>query len=463
MPSYRSKTVGINTGKRNRKQTGANIFSSRDSLNKRVAARNAETTYAEKKELDPSKIIPENFEGKKEFFENWIAEHKLPGKVQAWFTGETNPDFFDWRILNEDDGNHRLLKIEPPQKGLTTPEVIQTVHEQIRKEHLKAFRSALSQIWFRPTGDGKYGLLVQANLHGANSSKGYRSFLDFLQRNMYDKIVCCHQIDCRPAMYFNPIHPPISVMVEIRNGFGPLYIPVANTDIEYHILERLPRNKSVVTKLPEKIKSVIHPNSEDSLLEFNAGAGFIGNALADSFKRVELAEAHAYGSTAAIDAVHHMMLRNVKVHKTQIDAAWINKFFGKSENSGTWTILLHPQDGVQLPSGVTSAIAEAKPARILLLSESLDHAASEVRKFRNEGYMLRKIVPMDLEPGVATFNVLFYFVPDRAGVLGNPALQAAKKRAIRPRETKFGNKKQEQPIFEADTPRFVQRKRNIGK
>lgn len=462
MPSFRSKTVGIGQGRRKpRKNTGANNFSSRDILNKRFAAQESGETVQIKKELDPSKIIPRSIEGKREFFAKWAEEHKLPGKIQAWYTGESAPEFFDWRILNEDDGNHRLLKIEPPQKGLTTPEVVQMVHEQIRKEHLKPFRAALNQIWFRATGDGRYGLLVQANLHGANSSKGYRSFLEFLQRNMFDKVICCHQIECRPAMYFNPAHPPMSVMVEIRNGFGPLYIPTENS--EYHILERMPRNKSIVLGLPEKIKSVIHPNSNDSLLEFNAGAGFIGNALADSFKKVELAEAHAYGSTAAIDAVHHMMLRNVTVHKTSIDANWINKFFAKPENAGTWTILLHPQDGTPLPSGVTTAIAEAKPARILLISESLEHAAAEVRKFRNDGYMLRKVVPLDLEPGINTFSVLFYFVPDRAGVLGNPALQAAKKHAIRPREQKFGNKKPEQTVFEADTPRFVQRKRNSSR
>ena len=461
MPSFRSKNASIGTGRRPRKTT--NNLSSRDTLNRRVALRNAGERDVLPRELDPSKIIPKTIEGKKEFFAKWVEENKIPGKIQAWFSCDTLPEFYDWRILNEDDGSHRLLKIEPPQKGVPTPEIVLAIHEQIRKEHLKAFRSSLSQIWFRPTGDGRYGLLIQANLHGVNSAKGYKSFLEFLQRNMFDKVICCHQIECRPALYFNPAHPPMSVMVEIRNGFGPQYVPIANSDYEYHILERLPRNKSVYVNLPEKIKSVIHPNENDSLLEFNTGAGFIGNALAGSFKHVELAEAHSYGSTAAIDAVHHLMNRNVKVNRTGIDAEWIKKFFEKPDNAGTWTIIFHPQDGAPLPAGVTSAIAEAKPARILLISENLERAASEIRKFRSEGYMLRKVVPLDLEPEIGTFSVLFYFVPDRAGVLGNPALQAAKSKAIRPRERKMGAPKQEKPTFEADSPRFVQRKRNATK
>lgn len=449
MPQFRSKNLSIGDHKNKRR--------------KPVFDKTPVDFERKPKELDPSKIIPKTFAGKKEFFAKWAEENKIPGKIQAWFTEESKPEFFDWRILNEDDGKHRLLKIETPQKGMTPPQIVQTVHEQIRKEHLKAFRSSLSQIWFRTTGDGRYGLLVQANLHGVNSARGYKSFLDFLQRNCFSEIICCHQIECRPAVYFNPAHPPMSIMVELRNGFGPLYVPIAGTDKEYHILERLPRNKSVIFGLPEKIKSVIHPNEGDSLLEFNAGAGFISTCLAENFKRVEIAEAHSYGSTAAIDSVHHNMLRSATVHRVGLEAEWIKKFFEKEDNAGTWTIFVHPQDGTVLPAGVSAAIAEAKPARVLLLSESLTHAAAEVRKLRNAGYMLRKVVPMDLEPGLDNLYVLFYFVPDRAGVLGNPTLQANKKRAIRPREVKFGNKKQETPVFEADTPRFVQRRRNTSK
>ena len=66
--------------------------------------------------------------------------------------------------------------------------------------------------------------------------------------------------------------------------------------------------------------------------------------------------------------------------------------------------------------------------------------------------MLRKALPMDLEPGTKSFEVLFLFVPDRAGILGDKKTFSTKK------EQKT-NSKPKKEVKIGEIPHFVQRKK----
>ena len=91
-------------------------------------------------------LVPTSLEGKKQFFSTWIAENKIPGKIQAWFSKPIDETLTDWRIINELQGKHHLLKIISLGKSGVTPKVVQAIHAQLRKEHLKAFKSAFRQL-----------------------------------------------------------------------------------------------------------------------------------------------------------------------------------------------------------------------------------------------------------------------------------------------------------------------------
>ena len=49
------------------------------------------------------------------------------------------------------------------------------------------------------------------------------------------------------------------------------------------------------------------------------------------------------------------------------------------------------------------AIAASRPERILLQVTDLENAAKQIKRFRTEGYMLRKNIPLYLEPGSGKF------------------------------------------------------------
>ena len=73
--------------------------------------------------------------------------------------------------------------------------------------------------------------------------------------------------------------------------------------------------------------------------------------------------------------------------------------------------------------------------------------------------MLRKNIPLYLEPGSDKFEVMFLFVPDRVGILGqNPAQKQRSRTIQRPKERVFAQKTQEIPHFSQKAPTFKQRK-----
>jgi hypothetical protein len=156
----------------------------------------------------------------------------------------------------------------------------------------------------------------------------------------------------------------------------------------------------------------------DRLLEFYAGPAYLSASLSPHFEQVHAVDYRMQAKSSAMYNIHSKSLSNMRFHQRYCEPEWLVKFFSDKRNEGRWTVLLNPPGGEFLPHGTVQTLAQSRPERILLLSSNLENAVQEIRRFRREGYMLRKAIPFDMEPGKAAFEVLFFFVPDRAGLLG---------------------------------------------
>jgi hypothetical protein len=143
---------------------------------------------------------------------------------------------------------------------------------------------------------------------------------------------------------------------------------------------------------------------------------------------------------------------NMRFHRSHLDRAFLEKFFGKRDNEGKWTFYLNEPEAEPITSDLVQAIAASRPERILLQVTDLENAAKQIKRFRAEGYMLRKNIPLYLEPGSGKFELLMLFVPDRAGLLGGFAAQNGQKRSVKRPQERISGKNQ------ADIPHFVQKK-----
>ncbi len=403
---------------------------------------------APKKEVSKILELPSEHQEKKEYLARWAKEEHIPGKALSWFSVASAPEQADFRLISETRGKHRMLMIEPPYKGMQPPPLVHAIYDQLRKDHLSTLKKALLQMWIRSTGDGRFGIVMQLVLRSSDSARAFKTFLSYLERN-HPEVLCCHLVQCRPFLPFDPSNPPAAMRMDLRTGFGSEFLPIADTGFAYHILDWTPRCKAAWIEFPQKLKSVIHPAGDDRLLEIHSGSSYWGARLSESFASVDTLD---YRIPAKLSAKHNASnASGFHFHSGKLSPEWITGFFSKKESDGKWTILLNPPAGEALPPGVISAIAKSCPERIVFISSDLKTAAQEIKRFRRENYMLRKYLPLDFEPGKPAFEVAFIFVPDRAGILGGKLAQTSKTPKKVP-----GNKKSKASPFE--TPHFIQQK-----
>lgn len=360
----------------------------------------------EKKSLGP---VPSDLEAKKAYLEQWALDNRIPGKIQSWYSVPSKSETSDWRIRTQNlTKTNRVLSLEGPYKGAKPPKIVLDIDAQIRKPHLQKFRKSILQIWFRATGDGRYGIAVQNILHTAEATREFKTFLNYLQHEHSKEILCCHQMQVRPVQVFDPAHPAPGSHITLHKGFGSDYLPIAGTGKTFNIIDWTPLAKEPWIGLPKRIREAIHPAKDDKFLECYAGTGYIAESLAPHF-----------AATFAVDARKvSRQTPNVRYIQSTVDKEFFPKFFSGKFKEGKWTVYLDPPDGKALAGNVIPVLAAQGPERILLNSSNLTVAAMEIKRFRREGYMLRKIIPLDIEPGKDFFQVLFLFVPDRAGLLG---------------------------------------------
>ena len=386
------------------------------------------------------------FEDIQKQFKAWTTDMRIPGKIQAWWTSEAQPENADWKIYNKLVNGHESLLLDAPLKGMEAPAVVQRVMEQVKKEHLRNFRKSIRTVWFRACGNGNFALVVQANLRGKNSAHESKTFVDFLQRSC-PEIISCHQIQCLPFVPFDPtVHQ--NTRIESRCNFGNDLMPLGETGLCMHVLDWAPRMKDAWLQLPKKIAEFIHVARGDKFFEFYSGSSFVAASIASQFSQVETQDCRETAMISSRINIRNSGHDNMRFHRGFFEPGFLDKFFSKAANDGRWTLYLNLPAGESLPSGSMEAIAGARPERILLQMSELDLAVKFIRQLRNQGYVLRKTLPLYLEPGTGKFEILSLFVPDRAGLLGRNPVKKAQK----------SSKTASKTLFVQKTPTFRQRK-----
>ncbi|MCL2100390.1 MAG: hypothetical protein FWH22_01600 [Fibromonadales bacterium] len=355
-------------------------------------------------------------EQKKQKISDWANASKVPGKVQAIFTAEPEKGGGDWRYVAREIKGKRVLVWEGiPDE--TLPSNLQKIEEQLSKEHLRFFKKQIFQIIFRSNCDGCYGALIQAHLKTPEQSRGYKTFLDYLQRN-HPEILCAHSVQTKPAFPFDTSNPPPSMQYTLRKGFGSEYIKLESTKLYFHILDWLPKSKGTYLRLGEKLHEWLHPAKDDRLLCCYSGAAIETMLLSGSFKDIHCLDMREWAKSSFTQNVQSLKIKNAHFYYSKLDETWVKKFFAGEINKGKWTILLNPPGGELLTQPLTQAIADSKPERVVHITGNLQNAAKESERWRKFGYVLRKIMPIEWHPNIRRLELAMLFVPDRAGLLG---------------------------------------------
>ena len=166
----------------------------------------------------------------------------------------------------------------------------------------------------------------------------------------------------------------------------------------------------------EKAHQLLKARPEQRLLDLFCGFGLFSLGLAGAYQKIIGIDA----SGASIDAAKNMVsslknttcdFRNGKILSRNLD-----RLLPEPNASLPEAILLDPPK-LGLEPGMVRALAARGPVRVLHIFSDLVTMVREVNQWRKCGYMIAKVVPLDMFPGTDQLEVMVLFIPDRYSIL----------------------------------------------
>lgn len=205
---------------------------------------------------------------------------------------------------------------------------------------------------------------------------------------------------------------------KMKKLFGPddIRIQVRDRTYAFHPTAFCQVNASILPDFLAKAEQLLKPKPEYRLLDLYCGYGFFtlplgknyGEAVGVDLGGPAIASAQ---KMAAADPSAHARFRAGRLQVKSLD-----KLLPPPTADRPEALLLDPpRQGTE--SGIIRALAARNPARILHIFCDMDTLPREVNQWRKAGFMVSKVVPLDMFPGTDDLEVMVLFIPDRYGIL----------------------------------------------
>jgi len=176
-------------------------------------------------------------------------------------------------------------------------------------------------------------------------------------------------------------------------------------------------NASILPAFLEKADQLLNPKVEHRLVDLYSGFGFFTLHLGHAYREawgVDLGSESIESAQkmAAADPGTHCRFRSGRIQVQNLDRLLPPPLAGKPEA----LLLDPPRQGTE--PGVIAALAARKPSRILHIFCDLDTLPKEVNEWRQCGYTVSEVVPLDMFPGTDNLEVMVLFLPDRKSAKG---------------------------------------------
>ena len=205
---------------------------------------------------------------------------------------------------------------------------------------------------------------------------------------------------------------------KLKKIFGPddLHLKVLDRTYAFNPTSFCQVNASILPAFLEKADQLLKPKPEYRLLDLYSGFGFFTLHLGRSYGEalgVDLGSASIESAQkmAAADPASHCRFKSGRIQVKSLEKLLPPATADKPEA----LLLDPPRQGTE--PGVIRALAARRPARILHIFCDLDTLPKEVNQWRKSGFMVSKVVPLDMFPGTDNLEVMVLFIPDRYGIL----------------------------------------------
>jgi 23S rRNA (uracil1939-C5)-methyltransferase len=157
-------------------------------------------------------------------------------------------------------------------------------------------------------------------------------------------------------------------------------------------------------------RTLLQPQAAETLLDLYCGYGLFSHFLAPGYKMVVGIDAEGPSIQAAIsNKKSNTGSRKTRFLARRITARSVEKI-PLPDDLGAETILLDPpRQGPQ--EGVIAALGRREPRQVLHIHCGVDQIPDSVRQWKQQGYRVQRIAPLDMFPGTTGLEVLVLLRP----------------------------------------------------
>lgn len=196
-------------------------------------------------------------------------------------------------------------------------------------------------------------------------------------------------------------------ILPFKKLFGKADLAVSHHDCRYfyHPTSFSQVNETMVPVMLDMARTLLQPHPAETLLDLYCGYGLFSHFLAPGYQKVIGIDAEGPAIRAAIsNKKHNPGSRKARFLARRITAAGVEKI-PLSDDLGAEAILLDPpRQGPQ--EGVIAALSRRAPRKVLHIHCGVDQVPDSLRHWKQHGYKVRRIVPLDMFPGAAGLEVL---------------------------------------------------------
>jgi tRNA/tmRNA/rRNA uracil-C5-methylase (TrmA/RlmC/RlmD family) len=198
-----------------------------------------------------------------------------------------------------------------------------------------------------------------------------------------------------------------SDILQFKKLFGKADLTVSHHGCRYsyHPTSFSQVNEAMVPVMLDMAQTLLEPNPVETLLDLYCGYGLFSHFLAPGYKQVVGIDAEGPSIRSAIfNKKSNPASRKARFLARRITARSVEKI-PLPDDLGAETILLDPpRQGPQ--EGVINALSRREPRKVLHIHCGVDQIPHSLRQWKQYGYKVQRIVPLDMFPGTAGLEVL---------------------------------------------------------
>jgi tRNA/tmRNA/rRNA uracil-C5-methylase (TrmA/RlmC/RlmD family) len=205
-----------------------------------------------------------------------------------------------------------------------------------------------------------------------------------------------------------------SDILKFKNLFGKKELTVSHHGCRYsyHPTSFSQVNEAMVPVMLDMARELLEPDPTETLLDLYCGYGLFSHFLAPGYKQVVGIDAEGPAIRAAIfNKKFNPASKKARFLARRITARSVEKIPLPDDLSAEIILLDPPRQGTQ--EGVIKALSRREPRKVLHIHCGVDQIPDSLRQWRQHGYKIRRIVPLDMFPGTAGLEVLILLEKSR--------------------------------------------------